>query len=597
MSELENVASEKMSPELKEQVPDEVSKFLDATKGASETTPLDLNVLTGIFKDQSVIENLKSSGLAVMPNMQKGGDIVIGAGFDAQGQMISTAAAVPRNPGRSEDYLREVADFSAANADRTTMLDLYDRVYSREGIVNNAINKSAALIAMEGEFKVRYVKGKRGVSSDQRAEELRKLLQFWQENVNARSQEGAVKGDRGLRTFMAQGVRLVLKQGDHFGRQVWDGVEVPVLGKAYELPISLQTFDARTIEIPDGLEGTDIELYYWVPPREFIQMLQNPRDTNVKEYLDKAIPPEVQSELIANGQFLLDPELMIHIKHRGTATSNFGESMVEPALNEIAYKRALQALDIVTIENLINRLVIIMVGSDDPNSIYHKQEVSSARMAMMSNMLRRVGPAATIIWPGPDIEVKEVGAYNKVLEMDERYKQAEIRIRNALGVPSALLTGDTSGGKAAGWAAIVGLAAELSEIQEQYKQVFRSIAERIALENGFEDVDVVWEFNQALLTDKSQHVDMVIQMAKNGVISLHSMLSELGFSFETEEVRMAYDVEMGYREMPFGPLRALENNMSNESGDSPEGEDGRPTSPNETDPREDTETTDTQERT
>lgn len=596
MSDFKNIKAEDMPQEMQQEFPEAVKNFLEATKDASPTNPIEFKSIEKVLGDTNLAQELKDRGVAMVPNTQKGGSVVVGAAFDTDGKLVSTAAAVPRNPGKSEDYLREVSDFSSSTTDRTTLLDLYERVYTREGIVNNAINKAAALIAMEGEFKIRYVKGKRGISSDQRAEELRKLLQFWKEHVNARASETAVKGDRGLRTFMAQGVRLALKQGDHFGRQIWDTVDVPVLGKAYDLPMSLQTFDARTIEIPDGLEGTDIELYYWVPPREFVQTLQNPRDENVKEYLDRAIPPEVQSELISDGQYLLEPELMIHIKHRGTATSNYGESMIEPALNEIAYKRALQALDIVTIENLINRLVIIMVGSDDPNSIYHKQEVTSSRMTMLSNMLRRVGPAATIVWPGPDISVEEVGAYNKVLEMDERYKQAESRIRNALGVPSALLTGDTSSGKAAGWAAVVGLAAELSEVQEQYKQVFRSIAEKIASENGFEDVDVIWEFNQQLLTDKSQHVDMILNAAKLGGVSLQTMVEELGFSFESEETRMAYDVEMGYRETSFGPLRALENNMQADNS-SPEGDEGRPESPNEEDPREDTETTEPQERT
>lgn len=592
--DLQQVTLGTMDEDTAANLPEGVREFLEATKSASPTNPVSMQTVESIFgKDSGIFRDLKDSGVAMMPNA-KGKSVVLSAGFDGTtGDIIATAAAIPRSPGTSVSYLEEVADFSDTGNDRSRLLDLYDQIYLREGIVNNAVNKAAALVATEGKFKVRYVKGRRGVSSDKQAEELQKLLEFWQENVNSRVEESAVKGDRGLKSFISQGVRMTLKQGDHFARANWDTVDVPVLGKSYDLPMALQTYDGRTIEIPEGLEGTDIELFYWVPPREFIQTLQNPSDDNVKEYLDKLMPSEVQSELIANERYLLTPKFMIHIKHRGTATSNYGESMIEPAMNEIAYKRALQALDMVTIENLINRLVIIMVGSDDPESIYHAQAVSSSRMTMMSNMLRRVGPAATIVWPGPDIEIKEVGAYNSILEMDERYKQAEIRIRNALGVPSALLTGDSGDGKAAGWAAILGLAAELSEVRDQYKQVFRSLAEQIAVENGFEDVDVIWEFTQPLLVNKQQHVEMILSAHKAGVLSNPTVVSELGFDFAAEETNMAYDVEMGYRLSPFGPPPAFENNMNNDSGD---GGEGRPDSELNTDPRNDTETEETEER-
>jgi hypothetical protein len=574
-------------------LPPGVAEFLKQTGDASPTNPISVDTIHQIFgKDSSVAQSLQSSGVAFLPN-HNGKSVVIGAGYDSQGAMISTAAAIPRSPGASENYLQEVTDFTDTGTDRATLLELYERIYLREGIVNNAINKASALVATEGEFKVRYVKGKRGISGNKQAEELHKLLQFWQENVNSRAEEAAVTGDRGLKAFMAQGVRMTLKQGDHFARANWDSVNVPVLGKAYSLPMSLQTFDGRTIEIPEGLEGTAVELFYWVPPREFIQSLQSPRDPNVKEYLEKFIPQDVRSELVKSGKYLLIPKLMLHIKHRGTSTSNYGVSMIEAAMSEIAYKRALQALDLVTIENLINRLVIIMVGSDDKDSIYHAQAISNSRMSLMSNMLRRVGPAATIIWPGPDIEIKEVGAYNSILDMDERYRQSEARIRNALGVPSALLSGDSADGKAAGWAAIMGLAAELSEVRDQYRQAFRSIAEQIAIENGFEDVNVTWEFTQPLLTNRNEHVSMILDGYRLGVFSNQRTVTELGFSFEAEEVLMQEDVDKGYRSMPFGPPRALENNMRNDTGD---GGEGRPPNPNETDPRQDQETQETEER-
>ena len=592
-AEIENVAAEKLTEAVKDQLPDEVQAFLQASSGISEENPLDSKIIDKIFVgNPGIARDLRESGIAHVRG-HNGQAVVLGAGFNTQGQLVTTAAAVPRNPGRSETYLGEVADFSASTTDRVTLLDLYDRIYEREGLINNAVNKASALVATQGEFKVRYVKGQRGISGDTKAEELKLLLKFWQEKVNARSEEGAITGDRGVTNIISQGTRLALKQGDHFARTNWTNVKVSTLkGKSFSLPMNVQTFDGRTIEIPEGLEGTGIDLFYWVPSSDFINTLRNPRDPNITQYLDKVIPSDVKSALLKDGKFLLDPALMIHIKHRGTPTSNYGESIITAAMNEVAYKRALQALDIVTIENLINRLVIILIGSDDNESVYHKSEVSSARMTMMSNMLRRVGPAATIIWPGPDVDVKEVGAHNAILSMDERYAQAENRIRNALGVPSALLSGDTDAGKAAGWAAVIGIAAELEEIRDQYKQVLTVIAERIALENGYEDVDVVWEFNQELLNNKAEHVEMVNKAFQGGALSFPTYIEEIGFDFDTELVRMQEDVDNDRRDELFGAPRAFvtQNNLG---GESPEGQDGRP--PGGRDPRTDTETTSPEE--
>lgn len=581
-------------------LPPGAQEFLQRGAKIDESGPITEAELRNIFKnDPSTVESLARTGTALIPYSRnaKKGSVVIGAGFDKKGNVISTAAAVPRTPGRSEEFLQEIEDFTTGGSSRERLLELYDRVYRREGIVNNAINKVAALAATEGEFKVRYVKGKRGQSGNARAEEFLKLLQFWAENVNKSKENGAVKGDRGLPAFIAQGTRLSLKDGDHFGREVWvDGVDVPQLGKSYSLPMTLQTFAASTIEIPDGLEGVDVDLYYWTPPQDFISLLEDPPSKEVKDMLDKLIPRDVQNALINDGTYLLDPALLIHVKHRGTATSNYGESMIEAAMNDIAYKRALQALDMVTIENLINRLVIIKIGSDDPNSIYHTQEVTSSRMTMMANMLRRIGPSATIVWPGADVGIEEVGAYQQTMEIDQRYEQAEARIRSALGVPAALLAGETSSSKAAGWAAVLGVAAQIKEIQNQYAQIFKEIAERIALENGFEEVDVVWEFKGEPLRNKEQHDAMIFNAWKGGLLSAYTAVTELGFEFTAEEIRMLDEVGLGYRQIAFGPPPAFENNLNNlgdESGD----EGGRPTDEESTtpDPREDQETQTTEE--
>lgn len=530
---------------------------------------------------------------------KEGKEHFVAADFDTQGNVFALAAAVPRQPGRSENFLREVQDFTDSTMERTEKIKLFRRIYRAEGLVNNACNKLASLVSTEGSFKVRYVKGQRGKGSDKRVEEFRKLLQFWAENVNARALDAVVTGARGVNAVIAQGVRQALVEGDNIARTNWTAASVPVLGgQSFSLPMNIQFFSAANIEIPEELVGTGIELMYWKPAAEFIQKLSRPEDPNVKQYIDKLIPSEVQSALIKDGRYLLDPALMIHIKNRGTGTEAFGESVISSAMADIAYKRALQALDIVTIENLINRLVIVKVGSDDPNSVYHRQEVSAARIGMLQRMFNNIGPASTILWAGPDIDVVEVGAHGKILEMDDRYRLAESRIRNALGVPSALLTGEGADGKAAGWAAVSGVAAQLRELQDQYAQMLKTLAERIGAENGFEDVDVVWEFHQNLLANKEENAGIALKAFQSGLYSTQTALEELGKSYEAEEMRQLEDVSRKYRDEAFGPPKAaVTTNPSGTGGGG--GGDGRPTNPErpdgDRDPRRDKESGDPEE--
>jgi len=107
--------------------------------------------------------------------------------------------------------------------------------------------------------------------------------------------------------------------------------------------MNLQTFSAQHIEIAEGLEGTNIELLYWVPPAKLIQTLDSGRDPNVTKILTKILGTKVISELRANRKYLLDPALLLHIKHRGLGIEPFGQSLIEPALSDIRYKRALDS--------------------------------------------------------------------------------------------------------------------------------------------------------------------------------------------------------------------------------------------------------------
>jgi hypothetical protein len=196
-------------------------------------------------------------------------------------------------------------------------------------------------------------------------------------------------------------------------------------------------------------------------------------------------------------------------------------------------------------------------------------------------MMKNVGPSATILWAGPDIDVVEVSAHDALPDLSERYKLAERRLMLDLGIPSMLLSGDTNDKQSAYTAAIT-LSGMLKEIQNQYAQALRSIAELIAEQNGFQEVDVVWEWKRNILDDPQAAATLIVQLFSTGLVSTQTALEELGLDYDAEVARQQADVANGYKDQPFGPpAGAVLPNPGGVGGDTG----GRPAKTGQKDPR------------
>ncbi len=574
-------------------LPEEVVQYLaQYVQHKTQGAPAPTAKLEDLFSGASmsgVRRALKDDGVAELQDPRGGPSSFVMGTNDANGEFLLTAAVVPRSPGRAEDFLQQVADFSeTSNMSRVDLVKLYNRVYDAEGLVNNAVNKCAAMVATAGSFKVRRVAGKPGKSGDSRAKELQTLLQFWTENLNSNAEDAVITGGQGVQDFIAQGVRQALIEGDHVARQHWVKTKVPQLaGKSFSLPMNIQSFASEEIEIPDGVGGTGVEFIYWKPSAKIVDTLRGQgNEPELKKLLDKLIPTEIKSALVKNGKYLLDSSLCLHVKNRGVQRAPYGESMVRAAMSSVAYKRALFALEIVTIENLVNRMLILKIGSDNKDSKYHALEVSQRRATQLQNLLRRAGPAPTIVWAGPDLEAIDVGAHNSVMDLDNRLSMVRTMIRDDLGVPAALLTGEGSDGKSSGIAATQGVGAQLLELQNRYAHALTTLGRRIALENKYDDVDLVWEFAQSILTSKADTVAVLQAGYQGGTVATRTLIVDgYNLDYEAELARQHEDVENGYKDEVFGaPKTVLTSNIAGtENGG---GVTGRPPKkPGEKDPR------------
>jgi hypothetical protein len=575
--------------DLKEGMPTPLADLIDARR-AGDTTPISLDRLLpgGAFEDARTA--LLSTGLASVRDVH-GREMVLSASFDDAGNMMDVAAAIPRKGASSVDFLNQIEDFNEltnlSNSDRKDRVALYHRIYKADGTTNNAISKMASLVAPRCTYKVMSLRGQRGRTNEDTKLRASTITNWWIRNVNASAVDAVVTGSRGIQTWIRRGARLAFIEGDHIGRRYWHNAEIPGLGK-FDLPMNLQTFSSQYIDPVEGLEFTDIELYYWKPPQKFIQQLQQAVDPNLDKILRKYIPSKVKTELIRTGKHLLDPALLIHIKNQGTDINMFGESLVAPTLPAVRYIRALDALEMTVITNIMARVVIIKVGSDNEKSVYHKAEVTQNRLGVLQRAFQGAGPNATLLWGGPDIDVLEVSAHNALLDLVPRYEMAERRQLMALGVPMVLMIGEGNSGKAAGYASAMAAVSRCKELQDQYKQVIEQICQEILLENGFADVDGVLEWEENILDDREAAADLMLKMFQLGLTTAETTLGTIGLDYGVEVERQEKMVADGYKEEVFGPPKAAMTN--NPMGNDPSGSGGRPANSPKKDPRTNKET-------
>lgn len=475
---------------------------------------------------------------------------------------ILALAALSRDPGPTNDYINTIQDF--ANVGQKATLNLSNRVkqyreiYKYEGIINNAINKVAALIGTGGRYKVR--RAKKG-KSRKAVTDLQAALDYFTQYANASAADGVVTSERGLRSIVHAGVRQALVEGDWVARHMWSKAKVHELGQ-WSLPMLIQTISLVNLEPVGNLSGLG-ELWYWRPESDLMQLLQNgSTDKTINDVVKRLVDSRMLAELKKNQRVLLTPALLLHVKYRGFATDAVGESMIEPAKAAIRYSRGLTAVDLVSMENIINRLTIVQVGSADPKSPYSKPDVAAARASLMQSFFEESAPSMVIVWQGDDVKVQDVGSQDSVLDLDKRYEIADTKIKSAIGLPDALLLGATGDGSTAQWASVLGAAAQMQELANSFATVLTQLGERIATENGFEEADLIWEFDKSLFTDEIQTRTQNRADYALGLVSIQTMLAASGrdpqaeFFLKCQE--RGLDPETATYEQAFTPPQGLQ---------------------------------------
>ena len=210
---------------------------------------------------------------------------------------IMALAAVSRDPGRADDYLTTIADFAQTGVSATTNLQQrvknYREIYKNEGIINNAVNKIAALIGVGGRFKVK--KARKG-KARKAVEQLQSALDYFVTYVNASADTGVVTSERGMGAVLHTGCRHALVEGDWIARQQWTKVTLSDQG-TFSMPMTLQTISVLNLEPVKELSGLG-ELWYWKPDSTLLQVLTNKNaDKNIQAVVDRLVDKKMLEEL------------------------------------------------------------------------------------------------------------------------------------------------------------------------------------------------------------------------------------------------------------------------------------------------------------
>lgn len=436
-------------------------------------------------------------------------------------------------------YLSDIAEYSDPNIeDYQKRIKLCRKLRKYEGICSTVADLLADFAITDGCF-------------DCKDQELKDILNHWNDWANKIDE---VSDDTittsGIRCFARKVFDDWLTDGDAVFIEYWGvnkKVKIPGMTKTYTLPLNLKGLDVLQLNIPESLAKYGIERIYLNVDNELKQVIKNPK-TEDQKFLAKTIPQHWKKHINDKSGIPLDPITVHHIKRNGKDYSARGESYFVKCFSAIVNKRRIQALDASTIQGLINRLTIIKIGmaNKELNPAYHVP--SKGRVSSLVAMLEDPKRANLMVWPGPDLEVLDIGAQGKILEIDSRYNQADKDILRALHVSPLLIDGSGAGASARNWAALISTIVGLDTFRSQFITEINHIARRIAQLNGF-DESPKYRFKTQLLTDETALKKFILQLYELGGISIETLVTESGYDFEAEKRRKQKEQDEGVPEL------------------------------------------------
>jgi hypothetical protein len=433
------------------------------------------------------------------------------------------------NSRTSTNVLDNVNDLQNPDLqNRAKVIDLSRKLRQAEGICGSVADLLTDFAITRGSFYSDNV-------------ELKDILNKWSKFVNSTP---ALAQHKGM-VFPVPGIRALSRKifddyivdGDAVFTLFWqNGVKMDPAGDgdALFLPTSIKVIDTTTLTVDVDLARFGVEQLILKLDDKVKERILNPV-SDADKYLKENIPKEWLKQISAGEDIILDPNVTFHVKRNAKDYRAWGQSYFLKAFGAVAAKRRLQAVDDATIDGLINRFTIFKLGLEDreKNPAYHIP--STARVAALVNILTSQKRSNAAVWPGPDLDVIDIGPDGKILEFDQKYKQADIDILRALHVSPLLIDGTTSGQVADDFISFLSTEVGLDAIRSELEAIFTTIAKEIALANNLEYENLYYKFETQLLKDQERVKNFALKVFELGGISVETFVETMGYDFPAEK--------------------------------------------------------------
>jgi len=380
-----------------------------------------------------------------------------------------------------------------------------------------------------------------GTIENVRDKKLLNILNRWESSVGNLS--GSDKDSRVL-TVKPHGLGVVFEQilerlfvdGDSIIGEVWDSA-VDLDGKTYQLPYKINIHDTLLVEIDqDKFSSTGQEEIYL-----------NLESVNSRSLLKK-LNKEAKIPM-----FSTDPNAMpfcTHLKLRPKTFNRWGVSYFKRAFNPVASKKRIEALEVNTIEGLINRLTILKAGKLDSET--ESGIIAPHRLAILEQLISQPKVNNLILWPGDDIEVEDIGPSSDILSYDKKYAEANEQLLASLGFPRVLIDGGQSSTE--NWQKFLGLISFIEHIRKDYLIPWvNNTMRKIAIANGFKNEYPRYSFTRVKLYKLVDMLNAVKVFYDRGLMSELSAITSGGLDYDIEKSRREYEAEFGILSNTGGP--------------------------------------------
>lgn len=384
------------------------------------------------------------------------------------------------------------------------------------------------------------------------------LLNKWKESVGAlsssKSTTASIGKPFGLYSVFESILERLYTDGDAFITEIWED-SVSIDGDYYILPVKVNVQDTLLVEINQ-------EEYFKNGGAEQAYLrIQNQGLPSKKDKI-----PLFSSEIKPVGQFTT------HLKLRPKTYWPWGTSYFKRAFSPIAEKKRLEALEVSTVEGMINRITILLAGKIDSQT--ESGIIAPHRLAVLERLIAQPKVNNLILWPGDDLDVKDIQPDTQILTYEKKYESVNEKILSALGFPRVLIDGE--GSSTENWQKFLGLISYLDKIRLGYlvpwlNRVLKNICER----NGFSGETPRFSFSRLKLYDLRELLNAVKVYYDRGLMSELTALTSGDLDFEVEFRRREVENKTGILEKFNGP-KGLPFSKNSPDGSSKEGN----TSPN-----------------